>query len=186
MNKELIAVLSGPSGAGKSTLTKMLLSENNKIKLSISATTRNKREGEIDGVDYHFISKELFEQKIENDEFIEYAQVYDNYYGTLKSEIYDNWNRGFIPLLDIDWQGMELVSKIFSDEKLIKIFISPPSLEALEERLISRGKDSLEIIKRRMNEAKDHLKHSEKYKYVIINDDLNESFISLSEIFNNL
>ncbi|MDR1498958.1 MAG: guanylate kinase [Rickettsiales bacterium] len=167
-----VIILSSPSGAGKSTITKRLLECDDKIKLSVSATTRNPREGEVDGIHYYFFNRENFEEKIKSNSFVEYAKVFDNYYGTLKSEIENKFNNGNDIILDIDWQGARQVSKQFDSKNLIKIFILPPSLAELENRLRTRGKDSEEVIQNRMSRAKDEISHFGEYDFVVVNDDI--------------
>ncbi|MDD2840667.1 MAG: guanylate kinase [Rickettsiales bacterium] len=178
--EHFLIILSSPSGTGKSTLGKMLLDKYNNIKLSTSATTRKPREGEVDGFHYYFLTQEEFDKKVENDEFLEHAGVYDKSYGTLKSQVEDKFNEGNDVLLDIDWQGNLLVSKKIQDKsKLLKIFLLPPSIQELENRLSSRATDSKEIIEKRMADARNTMSHYKEYDYIIINDSLEVAFDEL-------
>ena len=178
--KHFLIVLSSPSGVGKSTLTKMILEKYNNIKLSTSATTRPPRDGEIDGFHYYFLSQEEFDRNVENNEFLEYAGVYGKSYGTLKSQVEEKFSSGNDVLLDIDWQGNLLVSKqIQNKSDIIRIFLLPPSIKELENRLFERGTDSDEVIKKRMAEVKDIISHYKEYDYVIINDSLEVAFDEL-------
>lgn len=181
--EHFLIVLSSPSGAGKSTLTKMLLEKYSNIKLSTSVTTRPPRVGEVDGFHYYFMGQAEFDEKVKNNEFLEYAGVYDKSYGTLKSQVEDNFAEGNDVLLDIDWQGNLLVSKHITDSrKILRIFVLPPSIEVLHERLSNRGTDSEEVIAKRMADAKNTIGHYNEYDYVIINDDLNIAFEELCSI----
>ncbi len=178
--EHFLIVLSSPSGTGKSTLAKMLLDKYNNIKLSTSATTRKPREGEIDGFHYYFLSQEEFDRRVANDEFLEYAGVYEKSYGTLKSQVEDKFAAGNDVLLDIDWQGNRLVSEKIKDKsKIIRIFLLPPSVEELSNRLNGRGTDSAEVIAKRMADAKNTITHFSEYDYVIINDNLDTAFEEL-------
>ena len=175
-------VISSPSGAGKSTMIKKLLEWDENIKLSVSATTRAPRDGEIDGVHYHFISKDNFEEEIAKDNFIEYAKVFDNYYGTLKREVESKFQNGKDIILDIDWQGARNVSDQMDKKRLIRIFILPPSIEELENRLRSRGTDSDEVIEKRMLKAKDEISHFNEYDFIVVNDDVDVAFEQIKSI----
>lgn len=181
--EHFIIVLSSPSGTGKSTLAKMLLERYSNVKLSTSATTRQPREGEIDGFHYYFLSQENFDEKIKNDEFLEYAGVYGKSYGTLKSQIEEKFNSGNDVLLDIDWQGNLSVSKKIKDKrKIIRIFLLPPSIKELQNRLSGRGTDSEEVIAKRMADAKNTISHYKEYDYIIINDSVELAFEELSAL----
>ena len=180
--EHFIIVISAPSGTGKSTLIKKLLEKYNNIKLSVSCTTRQPREGEVNGVDYYFISQEDFDNKIKNNEFLEYAGVYEKSYGTLKSEI-ENKNKENEVILDIDCVGKDLVLNQIKDKtKIITIFICPPSIKEVKNRLINRGTDSLEKIEKRMKNIKEIISHYNEYDYFIINDDLELAFNELCSI----
>lgn len=173
-------VISAPSGAGKTTLIKRLLSSLNNITFSISYTTRPKREGEREGVDYYFVDEEKFRDMIDRDEFLEYAVVYGNYYGTPKRPVLESLERGIDVILDIDSKGARAVREKLEDAVLI--FIFPPSMEVLIERLKSRGTDSEEVIERRIREAELEIEASSIYDYWILNDDLEKAYEELKSI----
>ena len=178
--EHFIIILSSPSGTGKSTLAKMLLDKYNNIKLSTSATTRKPREGEIDGFHYYFLTQDEFDKKVANNEFLEYAGVYEKSYGTLKSQVEDKFAAGNDVLLDIDWQGNRLVSEQIKDKsKIIRIFLFLSSVKELENRLNGRGTDSAEVIAKRMADARNTISHYNEYDYVIINDSLELAFEEL-------
>ena len=180
MRKNFMFVLSSPSGAGKTTLGRMLLNVNQDLKLSTSVTTREKREGEIDGIDYHYIDKKKFDDLRKNHQFLEYAKVFDFYYGTLENKVTELLNSGNDVLFDIDWQGAKSLKK--SDYDIVSVFILPPSIKELENRLKVRNTDSLDIIKSRMHRATHEIIHWNMYDYVIINDNIEESFQKLQSI----
>ena len=167
-----VIIISAPSGAGKSTIIKQILEQDKSLKLMISATTRAPRGEEKNGVDYFFLTKEEFEKKIENNEFVEYAEVHDNYYGTLKSEIENNLSNSKNMILDIDFQGSKIFCDNYNRSDVLKIFILPPSFQELERRLRGRGTDTEEVIQKRLNNAKKEIEHCGEYDYVVVNDDL--------------
>jgi len=171
-NKGLLIIISSPSGAGKTTIAKKLILENLNIELSVSLTTRPPRNGEIDGVDYKFVNKDLFKKKIKKKLFLEYAKVFDNFYGTLKSEVISKLDKGKNILLDIDWQGARQVRKKFNNDAL-SIFILPPSLKELKQRLKKR-ENNLSFVNERMSKAKKEIMHWHEYDYVVINKNLNK------------
>ena len=173
-------VISAPSGAGKTSLVKALLEKTEGIGVSVSHTTRAKREGEQDGVDYHFIEKTVFKKMVEESAFLEHAQVFDNYYGTAVANIESTLKQGEDVILEIDWQGAEQVRKQLPYS--VNIFILPPSQSALEERLRGRGQDSDEIIARRMRDAKSETSHYSEYDYLVVNDDFDDALIELKSI----
>ncbi len=173
-------VISAPSGAGKTSLVKALLENTPGIGVSVSHTTRAKREGEVDGVDYHFIDKATFEKMVGAAAFLESAQVFDNYYGTAIANIEAKLKQGEDVILEIDWQGAEQVRKQLPYS--VNIFILPPSQAALEERLRGRGQDSDEIIARRMRDAKSETSHYSEYDYLLVNDDFNDALAELKSI----
>lgn len=173
MEKGLLVVISGPSGAGKGSICKKLIENSTDLEVSVSATTRQPRLGEIDGVNYYFISKREFKERIDSNDFLEYACVYENYYGTPKSNIINKLNSGKSVILEIDIQGALNVKK--SNEDAVFIFILPPSIEELKNRIVSRGTDSEEVINKRMNCTKDELSFATEYDYVVVNDDLEKA-----------
>tara|TARA_B100001057_G_scaffold179238_1_gene180004 strand:- start:2941 stop:3507 length:567 start_codon:yes stop_codon:yes gene_type:complete len=174
MTNKLI-VFSAPSGAGKTTLVKYILKTFSEIRFSISATSRKARGKEIDGKDYYFFSNEEFKDRIKNDEFIEYEEVYEgNYYGTLKSELNRIWKHKKIAIFDIDVVGGANIKGMFPDETL-SIFVMPPSIEVLERRLLERGDVHKEEIDVRIKKAKSELDYASKFDNIIINNDLEES-----------
>jgi guanylate kinase len=179
--KGLMLVLSSPSGAGKTTLSRMLLQSDGNITLSVSATTREKRPAETEGIDYFFVDKANFLDLLENHEFLEHAKVFDNYYGTPKQFVTDNLLSGKDVLFDIDWQGTHQLTKVARDD-LVTIFILPPSINELERRLLQRDQDSAEIVQKRMSQAKEEISHWNEYDYVIINDDLTASLATIQKI----
>lgn len=183
MSKGTLFIVSAPSGAGKSSLIDALLKRFNlddKLRLSVSHTTRAPRPGEIDHVSYHFITNEEFEKLTERNAFYEYAHVFDHYYGTSR-EIVEQWlNEGKDVLLDIDWQGARQIRQQTPDAK--GIFIVPPSLEELNRRLVTRATDAPEVIEKRMSKAISEISHYNEYDYVIVNDDFDESLLNMRSI----
>jgi guanylate kinase len=173
-------IVSAPSGAGKTSLVKALLAHNREIDLSVSYTSRPPRPGEADGKDYHFVSRETFLEMVKHGDFMENAEVYGNLYGTSQSWIEKETQRGRDILLEIDWQGAAQVRRIFP--KCISIFILPPSLQALEDRLKGRNQDSAEVIARRIASAREDVAHVAEFDYVIINDKLDEALLQLNAI----
>ena len=173
-------IVSAPSGAGKTSLVNALLGCNRQIELSVSYTTRLPRPGEVDGKEYHFVSRKVFLDMAKNGDFLESAEVYDNLYGTSQSWIETETAKGRDILLEIDWQGAAQVRRKFPD--CISIFILPPSLQALETRLQGRNQDSTEVIERRMREAQADIAHVAEFDYVIINDKLDDALRQLDAI----
>ncbi|WP_395946742.1 guanylate kinase [Caedibacter taeniospiralis] len=178
----VVYVVSAPSGAGKTSLLKALVKTQKGIAVSVSHTTRKPRLQELDGVHYHFVSNSEFEKLIAEDAFIEYARVFDHYYGTSKASVSELTEKGLDVILEIDWQGEKQARKVFK-ENCVSIFIMPPSLAALRERLLERGQDSQEVIARRMAAAKSEASHAKEYDYVIINDDFEEALKDLRACF---
>ncbi len=183
--ENFLIIISAPSGTGKTTLISKILESEKNIELSVSATTRDKRIGEIDKVNYYFLTKEDFEKRIENNEFLEYADVFGNYYGTLMSQINEKFNNGKDIFLDIDYQGAEKITKKIESKKLLKIFLLPPSMNELRRRLVSRGRDNTDDIERRLAKAKLEMRHSNNYDYVVINDDFNETVNTIRSIISS-
>ena len=180
-----LIIISSPSGAGKSTLCKMLIANNNNIKLSISATTRKRRQSEVNGQHYFFISPQKFQKMIHDNQFIEYAKVFDYHYGTPKSMIDKEIKKGNSILFDIDWQGARQISQQFTKQEVISFFILPPSMEELHTRLQKRAEDSEEIVLKRMQEAKSEMSHFNEYDYVLINDNLEKTHQRILHIIKN-
>ena len=180
-NKPLMLVLSSPSGAGKTTLSKKIQQSDNSFEISVSHTTRNPRANEVDGVDYHFVTKEEFKKLMKQGLFYEHAEIFGNFYGTSKSAINKITNNNHNVLFDIDWQGSQQLSK-FKELNLIKVFILPPSKEELEKRLIARNQDDKEAIKRRMLAYTKDIAHKKDYDYVLINDNVENCFNELKKI----
>ncbi len=177
----LMLVLSSPSGAGKTTLSRQLLDNDKQIQLSVSATTRARRSGEKDGVDYHFVDTATFRGMIDRGEFLEHARVFDHFYGTPAAPVEAALIAGRDVLFDIDWQGtQQLKEKAGSD--LVTVFILPPSTRDLERRLITRAQDSMEVVQKRMAKAADEMSHWAEYDYQIINRDIATSLMELKSI----
>ena len=182
-NSGTVLVLSGPSGAGKSSLIKKIAQDIGEYYFSISTTTRPMREGEVDGVDYHFVTKEEFEKDIEADNFLEYATVHGNYYGTSIKPVQKALHEGKLVLFDIDVQGNALVKNRLGD-LLTSVFITTPSLSILKERLEARATDSQEVIDNRIAMAKREIQRVSEYDYFIVNDVLDEAAQKLKTIVN--
>jgi guanylate kinase len=177
----LMLVLSSPSGAGKTTLSRRLLDEDKGVTLSVSVTTRKMRPGEKDGRDYTFIDRKGFDALIDKDELLEWAEVFDNYYGTPRTPVMDALAAGHDVLFDIDWQGtQQLREKARND--LVSVFILPPSVPELEQRLHKRARDDYETIHRRMAKASDEMSHWAEYDYVVINRDLDQAFADVKAV----
>ncbi|HDZ34157.1 MAG TPA: guanylate kinase [Pseudoalteromonas sp.] len=173
-------ILSAPSGAGKSSLINALLKKHADMKVSVSHTTRAPRPGEENGMHYHFVSTDEFKALIAKDDFFEWAQVFDNYYGTSKQAIESQLDAGIDVFLDIDWQGAQQVRKIMPSVQTI--FILPPSKEELEQRLNNRGQDSAEVIASRMAKAQSETSHYNEYDFVIVNDDFESALADIETI----
>jgi guanylate kinase len=169
LRRGLLFILSSPSGAGKTTISHMILQSDDGIGLSVSATTRPMRPGEVDGCDYHFVSNDEFDTLIAAGEFLEWAVVFGHRYGTLKREVMKQIENGRDVLLDIDWQGTQQLKQV--DPDIVRVFILPPSMDELERRLRDRGTDSDEVVARRMARANVEISHWAEYDYVFINDD---------------
>jgi len=177
-----LIIISSPSGAGKTTLCKMIVQNDPLIKLSISATTRSKRPQEQDGIDYFFVSESQFNEMKNNQQLLEFATVFDNQYATPKQKVDHHLTNGHCVLFDIDWQGARQIKQKYQQNDVVSIFILPPSLQELERRLKARAQDSLEIVNKRMQEAKNEISHYHEYDFVIVNDDLNNSYHKIKSI----
>ncbi|MCW5715643.1 MAG: guanylate kinase [Bauldia sp.] len=174
-------VLSSPSGAGKSTLTRILTARDDKLRLSISVTTRPRRHSEADGVHYHFIDLKTFRQMKEAGDLLESAEVHGNHYGTPRQQVEDALAAGRDVLFDIDWQGTQQLARAMPDD-LVRVFVLPPSMEELQARLERRAEDDPDIIARRLAAGRDEIRHWEEYDYVIVNDDLDRSLHDVQAI----
>ena len=174
-------ILSSPSGAGKTTLTKKIAEENSNFSISVSHTTRTPRPTEIDGKDYHFVNQEKFNFLIKNNNFYEYAKIFNNYYGTLKEPVIKLLSKKIDVLFDIDWQGTQQLKKI-RDLKLVTFFILPPNLEILKKRLLNRHEGQEKLIKERMKKFNEEVSHWNEYDYIVVNDDLETCYNNILDI----
>jgi guanylate kinase len=177
----LMFVLSSPSGAGKTTLSRMLIAENPDLKMSVSVTTRPIRPGEVDGRDYHFIDQKKFDAMVAKDELLEWANVFDNSYGTPRAPVEAALAMGQNVLFDIDWQGTQQL-RGRSPKDVASVFILPPSVQALEQRLHTRAQDSDEVIRGRMKKAGDEMSHFDAYDYIVVNDNIGIAFEAVKSI----
>lgn len=177
----LMLVLSSPSGAGKTTLSRRLLESDSEIDMSVSATTRKPRPGEVDGKDYFFLSTEDFGIMRNKGEFLEHAKVFGNYYGTPRKPVEDALARGRDVLFDIDWQGTQQLDET-AQEDLVKVFILPPSAQDLEKRLEKRAQDPADVVAARMAKASDEISHYQEYDYIIINENIDKAFMELQSV----
>ena len=177
----VLFVLSSPSGAGKSTIARMLLEDEPQLGMSVSATTRPIREGEVDGVDYHFVSLDEFRQMVANNEFLEWAHVFGHRYGTPRAQVDAMLARGKDVLFDIDWQGAQQLFQIAGGD-VVRVFILPPSMAELRERLERRATDSAEVIDARMQRAAAEVSHWDGYDYVLVNDDVDACYAQVKTI----
>tara|TARA_B100000989_G_scaffold288536_1_gene259353 strand:+ start:52 stop:687 length:636 start_codon:yes stop_codon:yes gene_type:complete len=181
IRRGLMLVLSSPSGAGKTSICKKLLEQEKELTLSVSATTRERRPGEVEGKDYQFISTTEFETRINKEQFLEYAKVFGHYYGTPSHLVENSIQSGRDVLFDIDWQGtQQLKAKVRQD--LVSVFVLPPSIKELEKRLFKRAQDTIEVVAERMSKSANELSHYPEYDYVIINYDLNQSVQQVQSI----
>jgi len=177
----LMIVLSSPSGAGKTTLTRKLLADNPDMAMSVSATTRLPRPGEEDGKDYFFVDKTRFSELEAQGEFLEHAKVFDNYYATPRGPVEDALSRGRDVVFDIDWQGAQQLTQAAADD-IVKIFILPPNMRELEQRLRTRALDSDSVIAKRMSKSEAEISHWAEYDYVIVNEDVSTALAELQTI----
>ena len=180
-NEGVMVILSSPSGAGKTTLTN-LLSEIDNFEISISHTTRQPRPNEIANKDYYFVNDDEFKRLIKNEEFLEYAKVFNNFYGTTRTPVINNLDNGKNVLFDIDWQGADQIKNKKLDYKLITFFILPPSKEILHERLLNRDMKDKVIVKERMEQFERDVLHWINYDYVVINDDLKSCYLKIHKL----
>ncbi len=181
MSKGTLYVVSAPSGAGKTSLVKAMLQRDSKILVSVSHTTRDMRPGEVDGVDYNFVSMDQFNEMVEQSAFLEFAEVFTNKYGTSQIWVQEQLDNGKDVILEIDWQGAQQVRRLMPG--CLSIFIVPPSKEALRERLTNRGQDSDDVINHRMSEAVSEMSHYGEYDYLVVNDEFDTALNDLHSIF---
>ena len=179
--KGMMFVLSSPSGTGKTTLTKKLAENNKNFAISISHTTRKPRPNEINGKDYYFVSKKEFEDLLKENNFFEYANIFDNWYATLKKPVLELLSRGKDVLFDIDWQGTKQLNKI-KNLSLVTFFILPPNLKVLKKRLLNRHEGQEQLVKKRMDKFNEEVSHWNEYNYVVVNDDLNKCYDNILSI----
>lgn len=179
-----LIVISAPSGAGKTTLVSALLNAMPDLKLSISHTTRPKRPGEQDGVNYYFVSQDEFKHLLDSRDFLEYAKVYDYYYGTSKVWVEEELSRGSNVILEIDWQGAQQIKAMYKDA--VFIYILPPSLGVLRERLEKRAQDKSDVIEKRLSKAQEDISHCGEFDYLVVNDDLAKATSELKAIITSL
>ena len=177
----MMFVLSSPSGVGKTTLTKKLAKNNANLTISISHTTRKPRSSEVNGKDYYFVNKEEFNSLIKNNNFFEYAKIFDNYYGTLKEPVLKFLSLGQDVLFDIDWQGTQQL-KMIKDFSLVTFFVLPPNIQVLKNRLLKRHEGQEKLIKQRMNKFSEEISHWNEYNYVVVNDDLEACYNKILNI----
>lgn len=180
MNTGKLYIISAPSGAGKTSLVKQMAADLDDLLVSVSHTTRQQRPGEIHGKDYYFVSEEEFQAMLAQQDFLEYAQVFDHYYGTARQTVTENLNAGSDVILEIDWQGARQIRKKMPE--CLSIFILPPSTAVLEQRLRKRGQDSELIISRRMQDAVAEMQHNDEYDYLLVNDDFDQALMQLKSI----
>jgi guanylate kinase len=180
MNQGKLYIISAPSGAGKTSLVKQLLKEVEQLMVSVSHTTRAMRPAETNGSDYFFVSIETFKTMIAERNFLECAQVFDNFYGTSQQAVEDNLNNGIDVILEIDWQGAQQIRQM--QPECWSIFILPPSIDVLQQRLKGRGQDSDETIARRMADAVTEMRHHDEFDYLVVNDDFNQALTELTSI----
>ena len=183
MSKGTLFAIAAPSGAGKTSLVKALIESTDKLKVSVSHTTRQPRPGEINGVNYHFVETDEFIHMLTCNLFLEHAQVYDYYYGTSQTWLLDQLNAGFDVILEIDWQGVQQVRRLKPD--VVSIFILPPSQEVLKQRLQDRGKDSEAVIEKRMRGAMEEISHYVEFDYLVVNDDFETALKDLQAIIHS-
>ncbi len=184
INRGLVLIVSSPSGAGKTTICKKLIQDIENLSLSVSVTTRLKRQNEIDGKDYFFKSDEEFDKMVKEEKFLEHARVFGYSYGTLKSEINSKITNGINVIVDIDWQGTRQIEEHIPDD-IVKIFILPPSIKELEKRLGARATETQDSFKKRMSEARKEISHYNEYDFIIINEDVQESVNKIKLILNS-
>ncbi len=180
MNTGKLYIISAPSGAGKTSLVKRLTADLDNLVVSVSHTTRKQRPGETHGRDYFFVSEDVFQAMLEQQDFLEYARVFDNYYGTARQTVKENLHAGNDVILEIDWQGAQQIRKMLPE--CLSVFILPPSIQILEQRLRNRGQDSEHTITRRMRDAVAEMNHYDEYDYLLVNDVFDQALLQLKSI----
>ena len=180
MRHGTLFIISAPSGAGKTSLVNMLIEQTASVRVSVSHTTRNKRPGEVEGENYHFIDQDQFQRMLQNNDFLEHAQVFNNYYGTSRHWVGDTLARGQDVILEIDWQGASQIRRIMPEA--VGVFILPPSRDTLRKRLTDRGQDDQAVIDHRMAQATEEMTHYVEYEYLVINDNFAEAVQALRAI----
>ena len=180
--KGILVILSSPSGAGKTSIARALVEGNENFLFSVSATTRKSRPGEVDGKEYHFLTVDQFRQKINDGQFLEHAKVFGNLYGTPLKAVRDSISQGQNVIFDVDWQGGEQIRTSSLSKFVISIFILPPSIKELHERLMNRAQDSSETVKDRMRKSIDEIMHWKEYDYVIVNRDFDKTLREVESI----
>ena len=180
--KGILVILSSPSGAGKTSIARALVEGNENFLFSVSATTRKSRPGEVDGREYHFLTVDQFRQKINDGQFLEHAKVFGNLYGTPVKAVRDSISQGQNVIFDVDWQGGEQIRTSSLSKFVISIFILPPSIKELHERLMNRAQDSSETVKDRMRKSIDEIMHWKEYDYVIVNRDFDKTLREVESI----
>ena len=181
-NRGLMLVISSPSGAGKTSLSRRLLMDHPKLSLSISCTTRAPRAGEMEGREYHFVDRATFDRMVAEDAFLEWAEVHENCYGSPRAPVMAALEAGRDVLFDIDWQGARQIAKLGGDD-VVRVFILPPSMGELRRRLYARAEDASDVIERRLARAKGEIAHWDEYDYVVVNQDFDRAYASLSHIY---
>ena len=187
MKKDIIGrrgfmlVLSSPSGAGKTTIARRLVEEENGLEMSVSATTRSRRPGEVEGRDYYFVENETFQLMANRGEFLEHANVFDHYYATPAAPVMKALSEGRDILFDIDWQGTQQIADKSRDD-LVSVFILPPSTQDLEKRLLNRAQDSADVVAKRMSKAADEISHYREYDYILVNEDVDKAIREIKAI----
>ena len=180
--KGILVILSSPSGAGKTSIARALVEENKNFSFSVSATTRKSRPGEVNGREYHFLTVNEFEERIEHDQFLEHAKVFGNLYGTPLQPVLESINNGKDLIFDVDWQGGKQIRNSSLSKFVISIFILPPSIKALQERLMKRAQDSSDTVKDRMRKSIGEIMHWKEYDYVIVNSNFEQTLHEVKSI----
>ncbi|MBR2714909.1 MAG: guanylate kinase, partial [Ruminococcus sp.] len=184
MGKGLLIVYAGASGVGKGTIMKELLKSNDNFRLSVSATTRSPRDGERNGIEYHFVSKDDFEKLINEDGLLEYASYCDNYYGTPKKAVFDMLEQGIDVFLEIEIKGFLQIKEKYPD--CVTIFLLPPSMDELRRRLVGRGTETIDVINKRLDTAKEEITYADRFDYTVVNDNVDRAKNEILDIISNI